>query len=133
MIITDPKELSRRHALQQDYLITMESIVEIVADLSKKSNISKSSFDNLKEKVSHFANSYMEIQSSVWKQTTAQSREAIAQLAFENIVKQIPNYKNNPQVVESYMVKTIPALLEAAHIKYLQALAQLQASQSNKT
>lgn len=133
MIITDPKELSRRHALQQDYLITMESIVEVVSDLSKKQNISNDNYIDLKEKISHFINSYMDLQSSLWKQTSAESRDKIVQLVFENIIKQIPNYKSSPSVVEAYIIKTIPALAEASHIKYLQAVSEIQTNQTNKT
>lgn len=129
MLITDPQQITYRTALQREYEMIIEDLIILIADLSVKQMPSEKDFEAVNNKVRDFANDYMELQSSYWKKTDPAIREMIIDTVSENLVSQIPNYKTQQNLVEAFIIETMPALIHALFIQYLESVAEAQAQQ----
>ena len=129
MLITDPQQIAYRTALQKEYELIIEDLIILIADLSIKQIPSEKDFEAVTDKIRYFANDYMELTSSYWKKTDPSIREIIVETVAENIITQIPNYKTQQSLVEQYIIETMPALIHALFLEYLQTVAEAQAQQ----
>lgn len=129
MLITDPQQITYRIALQKEYEMIVEDLIILIADLSVKQMPSEKDFEAVNDKVRDFANDYMELQSSYWKKTDPAIREMIIDTVSENLVSQIPNYKTKPDLVEAFIIETMPTLIHALFLEYLESVAEAQAQQ----